>query len=230
MKQSKLTLSLTKFELIAGWIYFPCWLLVLPIAIMAVCMIAGVMSDAVVNLIYYAVNALFCVGFFHRLLAQSVRNARHNLKSFGKTVGLGLAGYLAAAYLSGLLILLLKPDFANENDALVLEMVSQFPVLMALSVTVLVPIGEECLFRGLIFVPLVRKNRYLGYAVTILAFSAIHIVGYLGTYDAVDLLICLLQYLPGAAVLCWACEKSDSLVAPMVIHSIINAIGLLLPR
>ena len=34
----------------------------------------------------------------------------------------------------------------------------------------------------------------------------------------------------GAAVLCWACESADSLIPPILIHALVNTLGVLAAR
>ena len=74
-------------------------------------------------------------------------------------LGTALAGFLlllgANQVMTGLAKLLI-PDFINTNNAFVADMVRQSPVTMTLSLVVLVPLAEECLFRGLIFTGLLN--------------------------------------------------------------------------
>ena len=54
----------------------------------------------------------------------------------------------------------------------------------------------------------------------------IHVMGYIGQFDWLTLVLCFLQYIPAGLWLAWAYEKSDSIFAPMLIHTAINAIGI----
>ena len=65
---------------------------------------------------------------------------------------------------------------------------------------------------------------------TILAFAIIHIIGYIGKYSALELLMAVLQYLPAGLCLAWAYTKSDTIFAPILIHAAINAVGILAMR
>ena len=87
---------------------------------------------------------------------------------------------------------------------------------------VLVPPVEECFYRGLIFRNLYGKSRVLGYIASILAFSMIHIIGYIGAYSAVELLMACLQYLPAGLCLAWSYVRGGTLFTPIVIHAAIN--------
>ena len=58
-----------------------------------------------------------------------------------------------------------------------------------------------------------------------LAFACIHIVGYIGTYSPLELVMAVLQYLPAGLSLAWAYTKADSIFAPILIHACINLIA-----
>jgi len=57
----------------------------------------------------------------------------------------------------------------------------------------LVPVAEESLFRGLVFRPLYNRKPWMGYLASSLLFASIHVVGYIGRFDALTLLLCLVQ-------------------------------------
>ena len=97
---------------------------------------------------------------------------------------------------------------------------------MLIGTVLLVPITEEALFRGLLFGTLYRKSAVLGYVLSTLIFAAVHVVGYIGTQDAVSLLISLIEYLPAGLVLGWAYARSGTIWTPILIHAVVNFIGM----
>ena len=103
-------------------------------------------------------------------------------------------------------------------------------LLMLIGTVILVPPVEECLFRGLIFGLFHRRSRLAAYAVSSLLFCAIHVIGYIGYYEPLHLLLCFVQYLPAGLALGWAYEFSGSIYAPTLIHMAVNAIGILSMR
>ena len=115
------------------------------------------------------------------------------------------------------------------NDEAILSMKQGSFFLMALGTVVLVPPVEECFFRGLIFRNLYSSSKWAAYLVSILAFAAIHILGYIGTYSPLELVLAVLQYLPAGLCLAWSYTRADTIFAPILIHAAINAtaIGLL---
>ncbi len=98
-------------------------------------------------------------------------------------------------------------------------------LLTAIGTVILVPPVEECLYRGLIFRKLADKSLWVAYAVSILAFAMLHIVGYLGRYTLLEVLLAMLQYLPGGLCLAWCYTKADSIYAPILVHAAINALA-----
>ena len=102
-------------------------------------------------------------------------------------------------------------------------------LLVFIGTVLLVPPVEECLYRGLIFRNLYPSSKWAAYLVSILAFAAIHILGYIGTYSPLELVLAVLQYLPAGLCLAWSYTRADTIFAPILIHAAINAtaIGLL---
>ena len=101
-----------------------------------------------------------------------------------------------------------------------------FPLLIC--TVLLVPVTEEVIYRGVLFQIVYHKNRILAYVLTTVIFAAIHIVGYIGYEDPFNLFIAFHQYLPAGIALAFAYEMSDSIWAPIIIHSTINLIAMLL--
>ena len=120
----------------------------------------------------------------------------------------------------------LVPSFTNYNDASILALGRSSRLLTLIGVVVLVPPVEECFFRGLIFATLYRKSHWAAYIVSMLAFTAIHIMGYIGTYSAAELLIAIAQYLPAGLCLAWSYTKAETIFAPILIHAIINFVAI----
>ena len=91
---------------------------------------------------------------------------------------------------------------------------------------ILAPITEELIYRGVIFGSIHSHSRFAAYAVSCIVFSAVHVVGYIGTADLTTLGLCLLQYLPAGFALALAYECSDSIFTPILIHMTVNLIGI----
>lgn len=225
-----MTLTLTKQEKRLGWLYLAAQMLVIPFAVTFVCMLMGIASEADINLICFYVNAALAVIVFRDLLSKSLENSRGRWKETLLTVLKGFGLYWLVSTAVAAAILALKPDFANVNDQSISAMLSERPLLMTVAVLFAAPLAEECLFRGWMFTGLAEKSRALAYAVTCVFFSGVHILAYIGTYDALTLLLCFVQYLAPSYVLCRTCCRDDSLCAPLLLHMTINTAALFVAR
>ena len=229
-KRPSFSLFLSPREIGLGWLYLAAEFLLIPNLIYLLGGTVGGFSDSFANFLYYLTNALCCGLIFRNLLRDSLVQAG---KSTGRLLGCVLAaflGYQLSALGMQRLLLALAPDFANVNDAAIRTLIAEHPLLLGLGTILLVPLAEECLFRGLLFVPFYRKNHALGYLCSTLAFCAVHVVGYIGLYPAGTLALCFVQYIPAGLLLGWACARSGSLFAPMLVHGAINAVSFLTLR
>lgn len=223
----KLSIATTHQENILGYIYLAFSQILLSSLIAIVAYLWGYpLSLATLNIIYFLVNFVSIVAIFHRFLGRSLQAAWKNIPKCLISVLIGFGVYYWGTILVGLLITRIDPNFANVNDQAVTGMVQENPVIMGLCTVCFVPVVEETLYRGLIFQQLQRKHRILAYIVSTIVFSAIHVVGFIGSEGLLTLLLCFMQYLPAGIALAWAYERADTIVAPILIHMIINQIGM----
>ena len=143
---------------------------------------------------------------------------------------MGLGVYFAGMFLISLMIPWIDPNFSNVNDDTILELTQEYKVPLGVCIVLLVPVVEETLFRGLVFRHLFEKDSRLGYLVSMAVFSLIHIVGYIGTTDFRTLLLCFIQYIPPSIALGWAYKHFFSILSPLLMHMVINAIGIISMR
>ena len=225
-----MTLTLTKHEKTLGWLFLLCEFLVIPFAVSLVCLLMGIVSEAVVNLVCFFVNAVLAAVIFRRLLMQSLRNCAGRWKETALTVLKGFVLYWVVNLAVTCLTVLVEPEFANVNDQNISSMMGEYPLFMSLAVIFAAPLAEECLCRGWMFTGLAQKSLALAYLITCGFFSAAHVVSYIGLYEPRTLLLCFVQYLGPSFVLCRVCQKNDSLFAPLLLHMSINAIGCVIMR
>ena len=231
-KKNKKTaaLSLNEQEQLLGWTYLAAELLVLPTVIALLGEQFGSFSDSVANFIYYLINGVCCAFIFRNTLHSSLINAGLRVGTLLGTVIGGFLVLLGANQIMTSLSNALIPGFVNSNNAFVAGMVRENPLLMTVGTVILVPLAEECLFRGLLFADLRGRNRMGAYLLSVLGFCAVHVAGYIGQADGLTLALCFCQYIPAGIVLCASCEKTESLFTPMLIHAAVNAGSILLLR
>lgn len=218
---------MTRSELGLGWVWLVFELLLLPTLLNLLNSLLPVpLSRVYVNFIYFGLNCGFVLGFFHKFLGRSLASAGSNFWPFIQAVVLGFVGYwICTAGLSALFPLI-APDFTNLNDRSIAALAGSHYVLMVISTVILVPTAEEVLFRGVVFGSIRKKSRFWAYLVSVLIFGFFHISSYLSTGDVVSLVLGFAQYVPAGLFLAWSYEKANSVFAPIVIHTAINAIGI----
>ena len=57
-------------------------------------------------------------------------------------------------------------------------------------------------------------------------FSLVHVTGYIGAYSPMHLLMCFIQYLPASFCLCWCYCQTGTIITPMIMHAVTNAMSI----
>ena len=223
-----LTVKMHRFETVTGLIYIFLQIFILPVILVVVnSFLHSPLSDAALNFALFAMNFICVTVIFHRFLIDSVQVLLERPKQIFLTCLKGFGLYWMGSILVNTLVVCLDPSFSNVNDENIAVLTDQNFHLMAIGTVVLVPVVEETLYRGVIFGQLYRKNHVLGYVVSVAAFSALHILGYIGYYSPFRLFLCFLQYIPAGIFLAWTYVKADTIWAPILIHMTVNLIGML---
>ena len=185
-------------------------------------------SLAGLNFIYYLLNFGIVVFIFRDFLEKSWEYAcRHTWLILGVSIA-GFILYWPTNIGLNLILYRYFPHYFSVNDAAITAISQSNMLLMGVGTVFLVPLAEELMFRGLVFGFLRRRSRLLAYVVSAIFFASIHVTGYIGQYEALHLLVCLLRYIPVSIILAGVYDISGSILAPVLIHTAINAIGTLL--
>ncbi len=226
-----LSLPPTKQQRLWGLIYLAISQIALPFILeLAVWLLSLPLTLGQFNGIYIGTNCIVTLLIFRKLLYKELRRIPGRV---GKLLAYSLLGFvlywIANLYVS-FVIGMLYPGFTNVNDAAIDAMAAQDYWIIAICTVVLAPISEELLFRGTLFAGFYNRNRFLAYFLSMLLFSAVHVVGYIGMYPIGTLLVCLVQYFPAAFCLCWIYARADSILPPILIHAMLNLFALLTMR
>ena len=224
--------KLTPNETVFGLIYFLLQLLIVPgiIVVANMMLLNNALSEAVANTVCFAINFVVVLVIFRKFLWKDLRFAIAEPWHVLRWAGIGLLIYMAGNGVFSLLITLVAPDFANINDAMIQEMVQEHYGLMTIGTVLLVPIVEECFYRGLIFRNFYDKHPFLAYILSMVFFSLAHVLGYVTMEDFGTLVLCFIQYLPAGFALAFAYRRSGSIFASVLIHMAVNQTGMLLMR
>lgn len=230
-RTKRLSISMTRRELLWGFGYFLFYLLALPSVLELLFSLLSWDYNSTrghlrLTVLYNAVNFLAMLLIFHRFLGKSLAAVTKRFWGFVQAVILGWVMYQAATSLVGLLCRLVMPELQNLNNAYFADQAKINFTVTAIATVFLAPPVEECLFRGLLFRTIHQKSRFLAFAISATAFALVHITSYVSYYGVLGSALLLLQYLPAGLALGWAYEKTDTILAPMVIHMVINAISM----
>lgn len=218
----------TKKQTILGLVYLVLTYTLLPLALTGVLAwldMTDTFTVMLANIGLYVLNIAVCLVLLPRFLWGNLRHAMEHPLDMVRAVITGMALYFVVSFAVGIILLRYFPDFTNANDEALVEMGAAGGGFMTLAVVVLAPIGEEILFRGVLFQSIQKKNRFLAYIVTGLLFASIHIVGYIPEYGLTGVLVSLMQYLPATMILAYAYETSGTLLSSIFVHMLINTLG-----
>lgn len=226
-----ITRKLTRQEIFWGALYLGFSLLILPILLVLGNLLLPVpLEDAYVNLIFFALNFVAVCCIFRRHVKSALEDFIPNWRKILIAAAVGLISYLFCSTILGTIIQSLFPEFINLNDASIQEQTQTHFWAMAVGTVLLVPVAEELFHRALVFGALWHKHPVLAYAVSTALFCVIHIAGYIGLYEPMMLLVSFIQYVPAGLCLAWAYRRADNILAPILVHIAVNAIGMLSMR
>ena len=222
---------MTKYELRFGLAYIAVQIFVLPALLTQTNLLLDIpLSPVQLNFVLFCIDFICVTVIFHRFLLQGIQEVIRRPFIFLRAAGFGFLLYWIGSILVNMVIYAVYPDFSNVNDASISELTQQNWQLMSIGTVLLVPVTEETLYRGLIFGSLYKRSRFGAYALSTLIFASLHVVGYIGLYEPVHLLLCLLQYVPAGLCLALAYNMADTIWASILMHITINQLGVLAMR
>lgn len=213
------------YERVIGILYIPIhsWLL-LELFSLVIFYTDWKIDYATLNLIYYAFSALFLLLAMNRYWRATIRDFTHAPLRTLQAVILGYAAYWVLNYAVNIVMSLFMSSITNPNTAAVNQTITLNQDMMLVVMILLAPIAEETMFRGALFGTIRQKSRVLAYIVSALLFAVYHLWSYMFE-GGPSVLIYALQYIPAGLALAWSYEWSGSLVAPVVMHALVNLIA-----
>ncbi len=180
-----------------------------------------------INALFFLLNFGAVALIFRCYLVEQLRALPNVLHA---VLGISIVGFLVywiANFFMAQAILAIDPTFHSINDTAIQGMVQENFGLMLFGTVLLVPVTEECLFRGLLFRGLYDRKPSLAWICSVALFCAVHIIGYIGMYSLKTLLLCFIQYIPAGILLAGAYRLSGSILSPILIHAMVNLLAML---
>ena len=223
MKKRTISPCPSSRETVSGFCWLAFQLLLLPSVLYFINgQLERPLNEAELNFVFYLTNFIAMLVIFHDFLSRSLSQAFQHPIILCEAVILGFVAYYVCFFATDYLVSLLVPGFSNYNDEAISAMSRGNSFLMLIGTVILVPPVEECFYRGLIFRNLYKKSHLAAYLISMIAFSCIHILGYIGQYSALELIVAVLQYLPAGLCLAWSYIRGDTIFAPVIIHAAVN--------
>lgn len=183
-----------------------------------------------VNFIFFAANFSAVSWILRKYLLAQLRLLPGVIGNAALISVLVLMTYWTMNFWTAQLLFALDPDFFSINDVTIQKLVAEDYCLMLFGTVLLVPITEECLFRGLVFRGIYDRSPVLAWVLSVSLFCAVHISGYIGDYPLKTILLCFIQYIPAGVCLAGAYRLSGSLLSPILIHAVVNLMSMLALR
>lgn len=216
--------KMTKLQTVLGWLYLPFFVLLTSLGILFLAgLLQQTLDDYTLNLIYMSVNLVFVLLVYHRFLLKSFRGFTENFWHFIQTLILGFALYYVLALVLTAPLTIMGDTPANNK--VVESLLGQNQTVMILFTVVAAPIVEETLFRGVVFGTVHKSSRILAYVASVLLFTAIHVWQHAASMNIGMLLANCAAYIAPSVALGWTYEKSGTILCPIVLHMIINALA-----
>lgn len=178
------------------------------------------------NAVYFVTCFLISAAVFWRFLRDSLCLAGKTLSRLIRGLLLGFFLYEFLQVGLGMLYEVLLPELTSPNDDAIRAMANENFRLVTVLTVLLSPLIEEPLIRGLVFGWVREKSRPAAYLISAAVFAAMHVIGFIGSAPWTTLLPDLPLYaLPGVA-LCACYEMSGTIWGPILLHMLINAVGM----
>lgn len=213
---------MTRWEAVAVWLYIPIHFVLLPMPLAGL-MTDGTLTEAMANLILYAVGFVYMLVFLGRFLRRDFDNVCDAPLATVYGVALSFVTLFAANVVMGLLLSAFGFG-ENPNNGAVAQIAAVDRGTMTAAAVFLAPVVEELIFRAGIFGTLRRFNVKLAYIISILLFSLYHVVGY--TALDTSAWVYAVQYIPATVILCRCYERHESIWPPIFLHMLINGLSM----
>lgn len=225
MKKLPVSLNRTEFQRGLGLLLFV--QLILPELLILLASVFHIgLTTAEFNFLYFVINYISCVILFRKFLWAELEVALSKSFRIILSVAYCYAIYYVLSTALSYLIYWIAPGFVNLNDSNIGSMSQNQFALIAVGTVILVPTAEELLFRGVLFNGLYQKYPVWAWIVSILGFSLVHIIGYIGQYSPLTFFLAFLQYIPAGVALCFGYVHSGTIFAPILFHTFINVLAM----
>ncbi len=225
MKSLPVTLSKTEFQRGLGLLLFEQFVFPALLIDLVDRLHIG-LTNAEYNFLYFLINYLAAIVLFRKFLWAELDVALGKALRVLSSVAISYGIYYVLSTGIAYLVEWIDPTFFNLNDANIGSMSQQQFALIAVGTVILVPPAEELLFRGVLFNRIYQKHPVWAWLISIISFSLVHLIGYIGQYSPLAFGLAFLQYIPAGVALCFGYVHSGTIFAPILFHTLVNSIAM----
>lgn len=226
MKQNFLV-GMRRYEIIGGSIWFVIQSFLMEFLLKLIFDLLNIeYNTALLNAVYFFLNFGITIIIFRRFLAYSLPVVADHPLRYVKGLLIGFCTYWVLSVCLSALVELFGINAWVPNDDTIAEIAGVSYQVMWVGAVLLAPITEETLARGLIFGNIRKKNRTLAYIITAIIFALIHTLPYVMQMDVLTFCYNILIYGLPSVALCVCYEYSGCIWGPIVLHMIVNAMGM----
>ena len=221
---------MTRREKIAGWIWLPVHVVLLPLFLPALMYLLNgrqaVTDSVTLNVWYFLISLVFLLIAQFHFFRESYQVLTHNFRRAVTAMLMSWFILMVGNVALQMIMDLFGGMPGSPNDDAVDELLHQDMRRMVAAAVIMAPIVEEALFRGLIFGAIRPKSRVLAYIVSMVLFGLFHVWQYAVAGQSFAPLLSGFAYLPIAFVLAFCYDYSGSIWTPIFFHMFYNAVAL----
>ena len=139
---------------------------------------------------------------------------------------LGFFLNICANAIGSSIVKLFVDQSSSVNQQQVESLTKSIPAIMFFVTGFLAPIGEELIFRGVIFTGLRKYNRFLAYVVSAFLFGFIHVMNSVFAGNIFEM-VQMIPYAFSGLVFAYIYESTDNIWASILTHMTNNIFALL---
>lgn len=179
------------------------------------------------NFVVDLITALVAVIILRKFIKRQWKDFMNNkLSIIVAGCFLGFFLNICANAIGSSIVKLFVDQSSSVNQQQVESLTKSIPAVMFFVTGFLAPIGEELIFRGVVFTGLRKYNRFLAYAVSAFLFGFIHVMNSVFAGNIFEM-VQMIPYAFSGLVFAYIYERTDNIWASILTHMTNNIFALL---
>lgn len=178
------------------------------------------------NFVVDLITALIAVIILRKFIMRQWKDFMNNKLSIIAGCFLGFFLNICANAIGSSIVKLFVDQSSSVNQQQVESLTKSIPAVMFFVTGFLAPIGEELIFRGVIFTGLRKYNRFLAYVVSAFLFGFIHVMNSVFAGNIFEM-VQMIPYAFSGLVFAYIYESTDNIWASILTHMTNNIFALL---